>query len=96
MRGSSSDALWVNAATISGTATNGGVWINDASTAPATVSSVTAGNGPVVIGGTGNLLIGSINAGSDAATVSSSAGAVLDGISGGANAGVRRTSRPGR
>jgi filamentous hemagglutinin family protein len=86
--GNASDALWVNAAAISGSATNGGVWINDAATTPATVSSVTAGAGPVVIGGTGNLLIGSINAGSDSATVTSSAGAVLDGTVGGANAGA--------
>ena len=36
-------------------ATNGGVWINDAATTPVTVASVTTGNGPVVIGGTGQL-----------------------------------------
>jgi hypothetical protein len=80
------DALWVNAGAVSGTASHGGVWIDDAAATPVTVASVTAGAGPVVIGGQGNLLVGAINAGSDSATLSSAAGSVLDGVGGGSSA----------
>jgi hypothetical protein len=84
--GSAAGALWVDAALVNATSTSGGVWINDAATTPVTVSSVTAGAGPVVIGSQGNLLIGSIDAGSGSATLKSADGAVLDGISGGSSA----------
>ncbi len=84
--GNASDHLWVNAPVISGNATDGGVWINDAATTPVTVTTVTAGNGPVAIASQGNLLVDAINAGTAGATLSSLAGAVLDGIAGGSNA----------
>jgi hypothetical protein len=77
----------VNAPTITAAAPGGGVWINDAATTPVTVTSVTAGGGPVVIGGRGNLLIGSIDSGHNSTTLSSAAGAVLDGLPGGSSAG---------
>jgi mucin-19 len=83
--GNPSDALWVDASTISGSAATGGVWINSAATTPVTVASVTTGGGPVVIGGTGNLLIDSVNSGTGTTTLSSSAGAVEDGTSGGSS-----------
>jgi hypothetical protein len=82
--GNAGDALWVDAATISASATTGGVWINDAATTPVTVASVTATNGPVVIGSQGNLWVESVTASS--ATLNSAAGSVLDGIEGGSNA----------
>ncbi len=85
--GDSSDALWVNASTINADATNGGVWINSAATTPVTVGSVTAGHGPVVIGGQGDLLIDTINAGTGAVQLVSANGGVLDGTNGAANSG---------
>jgi hypothetical protein len=84
--GGASNALWVNAATISGAAATGGVWINDAATAPVTVASITTNGGPVVIGGQGNLDIQNVNAGSGSATLTSAAGAVLDGTANGSSA----------
>ncbi len=65
--------------------TNGGVWINSAATTPVTVSSVTAGGGPVVIGGQGNVLVGSVNAGTNNVTLSSATGSVEDGVTGGSS-----------
>jgi hypothetical protein len=82
--GAADDALWVNAATISAAATNGGVWINDAAATPVTIASVSAG-GAVVIGSQGNLLLGSIDAGRNDVTLNSTTGAILDGISGGSS-----------
>jgi hypothetical protein len=83
--GNAGDALWVDAAAIAATATGGGVWIKDAATTPVTVT-VTAGAGPVVINGRGDLLVQSVNAGGDSATLNSATGAVLDGINGGSSA----------
>ena len=83
--GDSSDALWVNASTINADATGGGVWINGAGTNPVTLGSVVAGNGPVVITGQGNVLVGSINAGTSDVTLTSVVGAVQDGVSGGSS-----------
>ncbi len=62
------------------------MWISDAATTPVTVTSVTAGAGPVVIGTQGDLLVDSINAGSGSATLSSVTGAVLDAVAGGSSA----------
>jgi mucin-19 len=83
--GASSNALWVNAATINAAASTGGVWINSAATTPVTVSSVTTNGGAVVIGAQGDLLVDSVNAGTGSATLSSTGGAVQDGVSGGAS-----------
>ncbi len=66
--GAGGNALWVNAANINASSATGGVWINDAATTPVNVTSVTAGGGPVVIGGQSDLLIGSIDAGTNSAT----------------------------
>jgi hypothetical protein len=82
--GDPNDALWVNAATIYATATNGGVWINDAATTPVTLASVTAHAGPIVIHAQGDLDLLSVDAGSGGATLSSATGSILDAISGGA------------
>ncbi len=84
--GNGGDALWVNATSIEAAAPGGGVWINDAATTPVTVTSVTAGAGPIVIGAQGNLLVDSVNAGSASATLSSATGSVLNGVEGGSSA----------
>ncbi len=84
--GSATRALWVDAASVGGSAAGGGLWINDAAATPVTLASISTGGGPVVIGGRGNLLVGTVNAGSGSVTLNSAGGAVLDGMAGGSSA----------
>jgi hypothetical protein len=59
--------------------------MNDAATAPVTLTSVTTGGGPVVINGTGNVAVVAVNAGRGAVSLASLAGSLLNGVSGGAS-----------
>ncbi len=83
--GNAGDALWVNTASIAVAAPGGGVWINDAGSAPVMLTSVTTNGGPIVIDTAGDLLLQHVNAGSGHVTLGSGTGSVLDALEGGSS-----------